>query len=221
MGWFGHLTLFLYPVYPSYEMCKVESKSREKIVAQLRKHSHREQIRNRNELHRITAGLVKKYDHFAIEDLSIQKITWSARGTLENPGYGVATKANINRSILEQTWGEFAQLLTYKAEGAGMEVVRIDPSYTSLTCSRCGVAQFDVSLQERNRARFRCPDCGNDLNRSINAARNILARGLAEPASSAGESNIAGRASMENSTPEMSGVRSENRVGGSTLIRES
>ena len=26
MGWFGHLTLFLYPVYPSYEMCKVEVK---------------------------------------------------------------------------------------------------------------------------------------------------------------------------------------------------
>ena len=72
-------------------------------------------------------------------------LTRSARGTLENPGQGVTIKAAANRSMLEQTWGEFAQLLTYKAEGAGMSVVRVDPAYTSLTCSRCGVAKFDAS----------------------------------------------------------------------------
>ena len=140
-------------------------------------------------------------------------LTRSARGTLENPGQGVTIKAAANRSMLEQTWGEFAQLLTYKAEGAGMSLVRVDPAYTSLTCSRCGVAKFDASAQERNRIRFRCPDCGNDLNRSVNAAKNILVRGLAQPVLSAEESVIAGRASMETSTPEMSGVRPENLVG--------
>ena len=45
-----------------------------------------------------------------------------------------------------------------------MSVVRVDPAYTSLTCSRCGVARFDAPEQERNRIRFRCPDCG-DVNR--------------------------------------------------------
>ena len=30
-----------------------------------------------------------------------------------------------------------------------MSVVRVDPAYTSLTCSRCGVAKFDASRQER------------------------------------------------------------------------
>ena len=189
------------------------SKSRDKTVARLQKYYNREQIRKRNELHRITARLVKKYDFFAIEDLAIQEIVWSARGIPEASGQGVRRRANINRAILEQTWGEFSQLLTYKAEGAGKSVVRIDPSYTSLTCSRCGVSQFDASLQERNRARFRCPDCGNDLNRSVNAAKNILARGLAQPASSAGDSDIAGRAGVQNPTSEQSGVRPKNRVG--------
>ncbi len=193
---------------------KLGSRSRDKTVAQLGKHHHREQIRNRNELHRMTAELVKKYDFFAIEDLSLQEIIWSPRGMPGYSGQTVRTKANINRAILEQTWGEFAQLLTYKAEGAGKSVVRIDPSYTSLTCSRCGVAQFDAPLQERNRAHFRCPDCGNVLNRSVNAAKNILARGLAEPASSAGESDIAGRAGMKQLTSEQSDVRPENCVGG-------
>ena len=44
-------------------------------------------------------------------------LTRSARGTLENPGQGVTIKAAANRTMLEQTWGEFAQILTYKAEG--------------------------------------------------------------------------------------------------------
>ena len=192
---------------------KLGSKSREKTFARLRKHNHRERLRNRNELHRITAQFVKKYDFFAIEDLSILSLTRSARGTLENPGQGVTIKSAANRSMLEQTWGEFAQILTYKAEGAGLSVVRVDPAYTSLTCSRCGVAKFDASAQERNRIRFRCPDCGNDLNRSVNAAKNILVRGSAQPALSAGESVIAGRASMQESTAEVSVVRPENHVG--------
>ena len=188
------------------------SRSREKTVVQLRKHSHRERIRNRNELHCITAGLVKKYDFFAIEDLSIQELIWSPRGTVDNPGQGVAAKAAINRSMLEQTWGEFAQILTYKAAGAGKSVVRIDTSYTSVTCSKCGEVQVDASIEKRNRTRFRCPDCGNALNRSVNAAKNILARGLAQLALSAGESNVAGRVSMQQPTPEMSGVRPESCV---------
>ena len=93
-----------------------------------------------------------------------------------------------------------------------MSVVRVDPAYTSLTCSRCGVARFDASEQERNRVRFICPDCGNNLNRSINAAKNILARGLAQPTLSAGESDIAGRTNMREPTAEVSAVRPENRL---------
>ena len=166
---------------------KMGSKSREKTVAQLAKHSHRERIRNRNELHRITAQLVKKYDHFAIEDMAIQDMTRSARGTQGTSGLDVWMRTRINRLMLEQTWGEFAQMLAYKAAGAGMQVLRVDPSYTSLTCSGCGVVQFGASEEEQGRVRFKCPDCGNDLNRSVNAARNILARGLAEPVSSADE----------------------------------
>ena len=166
---------------------KMGSKSREKTITQLAKHSHREQIRNRNELHRITSQLMKKYDYFAIEDLSIQEMTRGTYAAQEASDLDVWVRSRMNRLILEQTWGEFAHMLAYKAVGAGMQVLRVDPSYTSLTCSRCGVVQFGASQEEQGRVRFRCSDCGNDLNRSVNAARNILARGLAEPASSADE----------------------------------
>ena len=70
---------------------------------------------------------------------------------------GVTIKSAANRSMLEQTWGEFAQLLTYKAAGAGVSVVRVDPAYTSLTCSRCGVAQFDASETREKQGTVQMP----------------------------------------------------------------
>lgn len=191
---------------------KKGSASRRKTVAQLSRLSERERIRNRNELHRTSAWLVREFDFFAIEDLSIRDLTRSGRGTIDKPGEEVQTKANINRSMLSQTWGEFAEMLAYKAEGAGMQLVRVDPAYTSQICSRCGVQPEHVSDAELKRVRFKCAACHTNVLRTVNAARNILARGAAVPSSSAGEPFVAGRASMDDSTAELSAVRPENRA---------
>ena len=120
---------------------KLGSNSRRKTVALLGKHTNREQVQNRNELHRQSSRVIRKYDHIVIEDLDIKALTASAKGTAKEPGKDVKQKATMNRLMLSQNWGEFAQLLEYKAEGAGIEVVRVDPAYTSLTCSNCGVVK--------------------------------------------------------------------------------
>ena len=85
---------------------KLGSKSRQKTVAQLAKHTNREKIRNRNDLHRITTQFVEKYDFFAIEDLSILSLTRSARGTLENPGQGVTIKSAMPTGLCSSRRGE-------------------------------------------------------------------------------------------------------------------
>ena len=139
-------------------------------------------------------------------------MTASAKGTVEEPGTEVQKKTRINRGMLQQTWGEFAQMLEYKAAGAGIELVRVDPAYTSLTCSECGVVKEVNTDRERFATRFRCPSCGADIMATINAARNILARGLAGPVLSAGEVVIAGRVSVEKLKPEMSDLRPENHL---------
>ena len=189
---------------------KLGSNSRRKTVALLGKHTHREQIQNRNALHREFSKVISKYDHIVIEDLDIKALTASAKGTAEEPGKDVKQKATMNRLMLSQNWGEFAQFLEYKVVGAGIEVVRVDPAYTSLACSNCGVVKANVFEAERHRVRFRCSSCGVELIASVNAARNILARGLAGSGLSAGERDIAGRANMEEITAESSAVRPEN-----------
>ena len=60
-------------------------------------------------------------------------MTQSAKGTREEPGTNVKAKAGLNRAILASGWGQLERKLAYKAG----EVVKVDPAYTSQTCSRC------------------------------------------------------------------------------------
>ena len=57
----------------------------------------------------------------------------------------------------------------------GKFFVKIDPKYTSKTCSICGNINNELTLKDRV---YECSECGNILHRDINASMNILERGL-------------------------------------------
>ena len=154
--------------------CKKGSRERRKRALTLANAHYRERVRNRNECHRITTDLVKRYGTIAIEDLQVQNMTRSAKGTVESPGTKVAQKRGLNREINSQTWGMIRQQLTYKAEWAGRELVVVDPKYTSQDCSACGVR--DAS--SRRGKVYQCTSCGMVLDADVNAARNILSKAL-------------------------------------------
>jgi putative transposase len=116
-----------------------------------------------------STGIARRYDLIRIEDLRIANMTRSARGTLENPGRNVRQKAGLNRAILASGWGIFAQRLEHKAAG---RVEKVNPAYTSQTCSACGITDREA---RESQAVFRCRSCGNTLNADVNAARNIAA----------------------------------------------
>ncbi len=135
----------------------------------------RERVRNRNECHRITTDLIRRFGVIVLEDLAIRNMTASAAGTLDEPGTNVAQKTGLNRAIAEQTWGIIRQQFAYKAEWAGRQLVIVDPRYTSQTCSGCGV----VSGSQRRGKEYKCASCGLLTDADVNAAINILHRGLA------------------------------------------
>ncbi|MGA7496614.1 MAG: transposase, partial [Isosphaeraceae bacterium] len=80
-------------------------------------------------------------------------------------------------SILDAGWSYLVSRLAHKAESAGREVVKVDPAYTSKTCSGCGARFEHLTLWDRW---VEC-DCGVSLDRDHNAAINVFQRGGNEP----------------------------------------
>jgi putative transposase len=63
-------------------------------------------------------------------------------------------------------------MISYKAESAGMKVIKVDARNTSKECSNCGNIQ-EMPLSERM---YLCKRCGLQIDRDINASINILHR---------------------------------------------
>ena len=85
---------------------------------------------------------------------------------------GASAKAGLNQSILDAGWGQFQACCVAKAASAGRQVVLVDPRMTSQRCSGCG-AIVKKELDER----WHSCECGTELDRDHNAARNILFQG--------------------------------------------
>ena len=137
---------------------KKGSNNRRKAVFLLAKEWQRLTERERNYLHRLTAMLVKMYGFIAVEELKTKNM-------LRN--------RHLAKSIQEQTWGKLMTLLNEKAESAGVKMVEVDPEGTSQECSACGATvKKDLSVRVH-----RC-SCGLVMDRDMNAAINILHRGI-------------------------------------------
>ena len=112
----------------------------------------------------------------ACEDLKVANMSKSASGTLENRGRNVKAKSGLNKSILDQGWGMMIDMLEYKQHWQGGVLIKVNPRYTSQTCSQC---QHITKENRQTQAKFECVKCGHKANADVNAAKNILAAGHA------------------------------------------
>jgi len=129
----------------------------------------RETDRRKDWAEKTTTDLARRFDLIRVEDLNIQSMTRSARGTVGQPGRNVAQKTGLNRGILRSGWGLLVRRLADKAAG---RVEKVSPAFTSQRCSACG----HVAAESRkSQALFACVACNFTLNADVNAARNIAA----------------------------------------------
>jgi putative transposase len=146
------------------------SGNRRRIRRQLAREWRKVRNRRRDFHHKTARSLVDSCDALALEALRVDAMTASASGTVEQPGINVAAKSGLNRSILDAGWAQFTSILTAKAESAGRRVVRVDPSYTSVTCHACG-----VRCTRPRQDTVVCPVHGM-LDADLNGARNLASR---------------------------------------------
>ena len=137
------------------------TKSRAKVRKIVTRIHERIGWKRKNFCNQESRKLVNRFNTIAVENLSINNMK-------KNNFHG------INKSIGDAAWQAFLNLLDFKAAWAGGRVVKINPAYTSQTCSRCG-NRYKLKLSERI---FHCPVCNLQLNRDVNASINILGLGL-------------------------------------------
>jgi putative transposase len=120
-----------------------------------------ERIRNRrsNFIEQEVCKLIKRFGLLAVEALVV-------RNLIKNP--------KLAKSIADASWSMFFRHLQAKAEEAGRQVVRVNPAYTSQTCSACGHRQ-SLPLSVRV---YECLHCGRVIHRDHNGSKNILAEAL-------------------------------------------
>lgn len=80
------------------------------------------------------------------------------------------------RAMHQWSFNRLRDLLVYKAEECGCAVVAVDPHHTSQCCSRCGYVHRS---NRRSQSRFKCRNCGFELNADLNGSRNIAVKYLA------------------------------------------
>jgi putative transposase len=116
----------------------------------------------RDFLHKLSTRLINENQVIAIESLAVSNMQKNRK---------------LAKSISDASWSEFVRQLTYKAEWYGRTLVGIDRWYpSSKRCSDCGHIVGKMPLNVRS---WTCPECGSIHDRDINAARNVLAAGLA------------------------------------------
>lgn len=132
--------------------------------ARVNKSRYQAKIANKRKdyLQKVTTDLVKNYDVIVIEDLKTKNL-------LKNHC--------LAKSIANNSWYLFREMLEYKCEWYGKKLVVVSPNYTSQICSKCG---FHSGSKPLNIREWICPQCNTYHDRDINASINILNRGLKE-----------------------------------------
>ena len=126
-------------------------------------HSYQRQTNRRNNFaHQESRKLVNRYGLIVFEDLDIR-------------GMQASGNRIINKGIADVAWNRFVSFTEAKAEDAERSVIRVDPKNTTQQCSRCGqIVKKGLHVRVHD-----CPHCGLKIDRDLNAALNVLARGLA------------------------------------------
>ena len=120
-----------------------------------------EKVRNQRKdfQHKLSRKLAEGYDVVAVEDLDMKAMSQCLK---------------LGKGVMDNSYGMFRELLSYKLKERGKEMVKVDRYFpSSKKCSVCGHVKEELSLSERI---YDC-GCGNVMDRDVNAAINIREEG--------------------------------------------
>lgn len=138
---------------------KKYSKNWKKCVAKIQRLHARIANLRKDFLHKLSTNITKNHGVVCVESLNIK---------------GMVQNRRLSRSISDAGWGMFLTFLNYKCDWAGKHFVEVDRFFpSSKLCYHCGAKQ-EMPLSKRV---YKC-DCGVEIDRDVNAAKNIRVAGM-------------------------------------------
>ena len=127
-------------------------------------------------LHQSSKDISKNHAVVFVEDLPVQNMSRSSKGTKAKPGKRVTQKSGLNRAILDASPFELRRQLEYKTQWSGGLLVAVPPQNTSRKCPEC---QHTAAENRKRQAKFVCVECGYSAHADYVGAVNIKEAGLA------------------------------------------
>lgn len=139
--------------------CKKGSRNYEKQRKRVAKCHSKERNQRKDFLHKLSRDIADSYDVVAVEDIDMKAMSQAL---------------HFGKSVMDNGYGSFREMLAYKLEKQGKKLVKVDRFYpSSKRCSCCGMVKKELGLGERI---YIC-ECGNRMDRDVNAAVNIREEG--------------------------------------------
>ena len=141
---------------PLFE-CKNYQKQKKK-VAKIHNKIRNQRLDN---LQKVSTEIIKNHDYIVLETLRIKNLMKNRR---------------LSKSIADVGWSMFINMLEYKAERYGKQIIKIDQWFpSSQICSHC---QYNSGKKPLNVREWKCSNCHTKHDRDVNAAINIKNKGL-------------------------------------------
>ena len=87
---------------------------------------------------------------------------------------GMSGGLHLGKGVQDNGYGQFLFMLGYKLEECGKHLIKVDRYFaSSKICSVCGHKKKELALSDRM---YVC-ECGNRMDRDVNAAVNIREEG--------------------------------------------
>lgn len=138
------------------------SKNREKARIKLARAYEKVTDIREDHQHKISYKLANENQIVCMEDLDVK---------------GMMKDHRLARSIADASWSGFYRKLEYKMADHGGMIIRVPRAYpSSQRCSCCG--KTEPKVKDLSVRRWICPGCGAEHDRDVNAAINILQKGL-------------------------------------------
>ena len=113
-------------------------------------------------LHKLTKYIINENQVICVEDLKVKDMS---------------KDNDYNKSMMDASMSRLLTMLVYKASWYGRTVIKVPSNFaSSQLCSSCGYK--NSITKDLSTRKWTCPKCGISHDRDINAANNILRKGI-------------------------------------------